>query len=169
MSVQCHACIGGTNVGEDIRKLDYGQHVVSGTPGRVFGRQFAYICLLGVFLYLIIFVNFKILLKYSPYSGFLWRYLNICWMSHTIAKQHPSFTPFSNNFFLFRTNTLELTARNLLMGSFVECTSMDKSVSFLDFLIIFSIQVQNHFPNWQWPCLSLMMFVRNSLCTEWAL
>lgn len=38
MSVQCHACIGGTNVGEDIRKLDYGQHVVSGTPGRVFGK-----------------------------------------------------------------------------------------------------------------------------------
>ena len=36
MSVQCHACIGGTNVGEDIRKLDYGQHVVVGTPGRVF-------------------------------------------------------------------------------------------------------------------------------------
>ena len=25
MSVQCHACIGGTNLGEDIRKLDYGQ------------------------------------------------------------------------------------------------------------------------------------------------
>ena len=36
MSVQCHACIGGTNLGEDIRKLDYGQHIVSGTPGRVF-------------------------------------------------------------------------------------------------------------------------------------
>jgi ATP-dependent RNA helicase len=36
MNVQCHACIGGTNIGEDIRKLDYGQHVVSGTPGRVF-------------------------------------------------------------------------------------------------------------------------------------
>uniref|UniRef100_A0A1I8AWT3 RNA helicase n=1 Tax=Steinernema glaseri TaxID=37863 RepID=A0A1I8AWT3_9BILA len=36
MNVQCHACIGGTNVGEDIRKLDFGQHVVSGTPGRVF-------------------------------------------------------------------------------------------------------------------------------------
>uniref|UniRef100_A0A915LUZ1 RNA helicase n=1 Tax=Meloidogyne javanica TaxID=6303 RepID=A0A915LUZ1_MELJA len=36
MNVQCHVCIGGTNVGEDIRKLDYGQHVVSGTPGRVF-------------------------------------------------------------------------------------------------------------------------------------
>jgi len=35
MNVQCHACIGGTNVGEDIRKLDYGQHIVSGTPGRV--------------------------------------------------------------------------------------------------------------------------------------
>ena len=31
MNVQCHSCIGGTNLGEDIRKLDYGQHVVSGT------------------------------------------------------------------------------------------------------------------------------------------
>ncbi|ORY03385.1 ATP-dependent RNA helicase FAL1 [Basidiobolus meristosporus CBS 931.73] len=36
MNVQCHACIGGTSVGEDIRKLDYGQHVVTGTPGRVY-------------------------------------------------------------------------------------------------------------------------------------
>ncbi|KAI9209556.1 DEAD box ATP-dependent RNA helicase [Polychytrium aggregatum] len=36
MNVQCHACIGGTSIGEDIRKLDHGQHVVSGTPGRVF-------------------------------------------------------------------------------------------------------------------------------------
>ena len=38
MNVQCHACIGGTSIGEDIRKLDYGQHIVSGTPGRVFGK-----------------------------------------------------------------------------------------------------------------------------------
>jgi len=36
LSVQCHACIGGTSVGEDMRKLDHGQHIVSGTPGRVF-------------------------------------------------------------------------------------------------------------------------------------
>ncbi|CAO1616895.1 unnamed protein product [Parajaminaea phylloscopi] len=36
MNVQCHACIGGTSVGEDIRRLEHGQHVVSGTPGRVF-------------------------------------------------------------------------------------------------------------------------------------
>lgn len=36
LNVQVHACIGGTNIGEDIRKLDHGQHVVSGTPGRVF-------------------------------------------------------------------------------------------------------------------------------------
>ncbi|CAE6439744.1 unnamed protein product [Rhizoctonia solani] len=36
MNVQCHACVGGTSIGEDIRKLDRGQHVVSGTPGRVF-------------------------------------------------------------------------------------------------------------------------------------
>ncbi|KAH9425108.1 Eukaryotic initiation factor 4A-III [Dermatophagoides pteronyssinus] len=36
MNVQCHACIGGRTLSEDIRKLDYGQHVVAGTPGRVF-------------------------------------------------------------------------------------------------------------------------------------
>ncbi|KAJ2613758.1 RNA helicase [Coemansia sp. RSA 1365] len=36
MSVQCHACIGGTKMGDDIRKLEHGQHVVSGTPGRVY-------------------------------------------------------------------------------------------------------------------------------------
>lgn len=36
MNIQCHACIGGTNIGEDIQKLDFGQHIVSGTPGRVF-------------------------------------------------------------------------------------------------------------------------------------
>lgn len=35
MSVQCHACIGGKSIGEDIRRLDAGVHVVSGTPGRV--------------------------------------------------------------------------------------------------------------------------------------
>ncbi|KAG2042198.1 P-loop containing nucleoside triphosphate hydrolase protein [Suillus americanus] len=36
MNVQCHACIGGTPIREDIQKLESGQHVVSGTPGRVF-------------------------------------------------------------------------------------------------------------------------------------
>jgi ATP-dependent RNA helicase len=36
MAVQCHACIGGKSIGDDIRRLDYGVHVVSGTPGRVF-------------------------------------------------------------------------------------------------------------------------------------
>jgi ATP-dependent RNA helicase len=36
MNVQCHACIGGKNIGEDIRRLDYGVQVVSGTPGRVY-------------------------------------------------------------------------------------------------------------------------------------
>ncbi|KAG2343573.1 DEAD-domain-containing protein [Suillus weaverae] len=36
MNVQCHACIGGTSIAEDIRKLEYGQHVVCGTPGRAF-------------------------------------------------------------------------------------------------------------------------------------
>jgi ATP-dependent RNA helicase len=36
LNVQVHACIGGTKVGEDVKKLDYGQHVVAGTPGRVY-------------------------------------------------------------------------------------------------------------------------------------
>jgi ATP-dependent RNA helicase len=36
MSVRCHACVGGKSVGEDIKRLEYGVHVVSGTPGRVF-------------------------------------------------------------------------------------------------------------------------------------
>ncbi|EJT48069.1 hypothetical protein A1Q2_06163 [Trichosporon asahii var. asahii CBS 8904] len=36
MNVSCHACIGGTSVGEDIRKLEAGQQIVTGTPGRVF-------------------------------------------------------------------------------------------------------------------------------------
>nr|UYR00229.1 eukaryotic translation initiation factor 4A [Plectrocnemia conspersa] len=36
MNVECHACIGGTNVRDDIRKLEMGVHVVVGTPGRVY-------------------------------------------------------------------------------------------------------------------------------------
>jgi len=36
MGAQCHACVGGTSVREDMRKLEEGQHIVVGTPGRVF-------------------------------------------------------------------------------------------------------------------------------------
>jgi len=36
LSIQCHACIGGTNVREDMRKLEGGIHIVVGTPGRVY-------------------------------------------------------------------------------------------------------------------------------------
>lgn len=36
MQAQCHACIGGTNVRDDIHRLSTGVHVVVGTPGRVF-------------------------------------------------------------------------------------------------------------------------------------
>jgi ATP-dependent RNA helicase len=36
MNVKCHVCIGGTNIGEDTRKLEAGAQIVSGTPGRVF-------------------------------------------------------------------------------------------------------------------------------------
>lgn len=36
MSIECHACIGGTNVRDDMRILESGVHVVVGTPGRVY-------------------------------------------------------------------------------------------------------------------------------------
>ncbi|KAI9020912.1 ATP-dependent RNA helicase eIF4A [Phycomyces nitens] len=36
MGIECHACIGGTNVRDDIAKLQSGVHIVVGTPGRVF-------------------------------------------------------------------------------------------------------------------------------------
>ena len=35
MNIQCHTCIGGTSIREDIQKLKDDQHVVSGTLGRV--------------------------------------------------------------------------------------------------------------------------------------
>lgn len=35
MGVQCHVCVGGTNVREDMRILDSGAQIVVGTPGRV--------------------------------------------------------------------------------------------------------------------------------------
>ncbi|QRV75440.1 DEAD/DEAH box helicase [Ceratobasidium sp. AG-Ba] len=36
MNIECHACVGGTNVREDMAKLREGVHVVVGTPGRVY-------------------------------------------------------------------------------------------------------------------------------------
>lgn len=36
LNVSCHACIGGTNVREGMRKIEAGVQVVVGTPGRVF-------------------------------------------------------------------------------------------------------------------------------------
>ncbi|KAI8808358.1 P-loop containing nucleoside triphosphate hydrolase protein [Cladochytrium replicatum] len=36
MNIECHACIGGTNVREDMRKLEQGAQIVVGTPGRVY-------------------------------------------------------------------------------------------------------------------------------------
>ncbi|KAJ7769105.1 hypothetical protein DFH07DRAFT_1006816, partial [Mycena maculata] len=35
VNVQFHACIGGTSIGEPC-KFEHGQHIVSGTPRRVF-------------------------------------------------------------------------------------------------------------------------------------
>merc|ERR1712028_189462 len=36
LNVQVHGCIGGKRVSDDIRALEAGVHIVSGTPGRVF-------------------------------------------------------------------------------------------------------------------------------------
>ncbi|KAJ3062946.1 translation initiation factor eIF4A [Podochytrium sp. JEL0797] len=36
LNVDCHACIGGTSIKDDMRKLQDGAQVVVGTPGRVF-------------------------------------------------------------------------------------------------------------------------------------
>ncbi|KAF5378327.1 hypothetical protein D9615_008723 [Tricholomella constricta] len=36
MNIESHACVGGTNVREDMAKLQEGVHVVVGTPGRVY-------------------------------------------------------------------------------------------------------------------------------------
>lgn len=35
LQASCHACIGGTNIREDMRKLEQGAHIIVGTPGRV--------------------------------------------------------------------------------------------------------------------------------------
>ncbi len=36
LNVQIHACIGGKSMQEDIKRLEMGVHMVSGTPGRVY-------------------------------------------------------------------------------------------------------------------------------------
>lgn len=36
MNVTCHSCIGGKSLGEDIRALQNGVQIISGTPGRVY-------------------------------------------------------------------------------------------------------------------------------------
>jgi translation initiation factor 4A len=36
MNVKCNISIGGTNVREEVKKLEAGAHMVVGTPGRVF-------------------------------------------------------------------------------------------------------------------------------------
>jgi len=36
LNVECHACIGGTDVREDVRRFEEGVHIVVGTPGRVY-------------------------------------------------------------------------------------------------------------------------------------
>lgn len=36
LKVQCHVCIGGTVIRDDIARLREGQHIVVGTPGRVY-------------------------------------------------------------------------------------------------------------------------------------
>jgi len=37
LNVVCGVYIGGTNLGDNFKKLKSGQHIISGTPGRVLG------------------------------------------------------------------------------------------------------------------------------------
>lgn len=34
--MQVHACLGGKSISDDIKKLEMGVHMISGTPGRVY-------------------------------------------------------------------------------------------------------------------------------------
>jgi len=36
LNLKVHCCIGGRDVNEDVRQLEHGTHIVSGTPGRVY-------------------------------------------------------------------------------------------------------------------------------------
>lgn len=36
LNVQVHCCTGGKSMQDDIRRLDHGVHIVSGTPGRIY-------------------------------------------------------------------------------------------------------------------------------------
>lgn len=36
LGAKCHACIGGTRIQDDVKQLQTGQHIVVGTPGRVY-------------------------------------------------------------------------------------------------------------------------------------
>ena len=63
MGAQCHACIGGTNVREDMQKLsDGGIQVVVGTPGRVFDminrRSLGKYCFIDAFYYRLLVAKF---------------------------------------------------------------------------------------------------------------
>lgn len=77
MNVQCHVCIGGTNIGEDIRKLDFGQHVVSGTPGRVFGKFFFMYACKFIFIYIRV-----------ASLGLLWSAINVILNAVTVTVSH---------------------------------------------------------------------------------
>lgn len=36
LNIAVHVCIGGKSIQDDIRRLEAGVHIVSGTPGRIF-------------------------------------------------------------------------------------------------------------------------------------
>lgn len=58
MSIQVHCCIGGTSVAEDMSKLDAGVHIVTGTPGRVFGlysRIYSIIMVMNLLIFKFVF------------------------------------------------------------------------------------------------------------------
>ena len=84
MGAQCHACIGGTNVREDLKKLSSpGVHIVVGTPGRVFdmiSRR-----ALSKYLYLCSFFSYFFLSFFKTLTLFYFLFLPNWFLSLTFS------------------------------------------------------------------------------------
>lgn len=61
MGASCHACIGGTNVRNDVQKLQADvPHIVVGTPGRVFDMlNRRYLCKYRLWALVLAFIVFS--------------------------------------------------------------------------------------------------------------
>lgn len=55
LNIQCPVYIGGINIGEDMQKLDFGQHTASETSGHVFGLYLT--CNSNVYIYILLLID----------------------------------------------------------------------------------------------------------------